>query len=103
MLSMGPQAVVLKSRIERGARIHLTSGEVIEAPGFPVEIYNILGAGDAFGGGFLYGYVNGWGWCKSARLGQCLRRDCRHQTRLRQFHANTCGSREFVSAYGGLE
>ncbi|MCB0192104.1 MAG: 5-dehydro-2-deoxygluconokinase, partial [Anaerolineae bacterium] len=33
------------------------------------EIYNILGAGDAFGAGFLYGHVRGWGWYKSARLG----------------------------------
>jgi 5-dehydro-2-deoxygluconokinase len=53
----------------RGARIHLAGGEVIDAPGYPVEIYNILGAGDAFGAGFLYGYINGWGWRKSARLG----------------------------------
>ena len=36
---------------------------------FPVEIYNILGAGDAFGAGFLYGHIHGWGWRKAARLG----------------------------------
>ncbi|MBT8354456.1 MAG: hypothetical protein KJO60_08035, partial [Desulfofustis sp.] len=54
-------------------RVHLKqddgSIEQIDAPGYPVEIYNILGAGDAFGSGFLYGHVNGWGWYKSARLG----------------------------------
>ena len=68
ILAMGPKAVVEKVGAE-GARIHLAGGEVIDAPGYPVEIYNILGAGDAFGAGFLYGYVNGWGWRKSARLG----------------------------------
>lgn len=68
MLAMGPEAVVLKTG-SRGSRIYLKSGEVIDAPGYPVEVYNILGAGDAFGGGFIYGYVNGWGWRKSARLG----------------------------------
>ncbi len=68
LLSLGPKAVVEKIGAQ-GARIHLKSGEVIDAPGYPVEIYNILGAGDAFGAGFLYGYVNGWGWRKSARLG----------------------------------
>lgn len=68
MLSKGPKAVVEKVG-SRGARIHLASGEVIDAPGYPVEIYNILGAGDAFGAGFLYGHINGWGWRKSARLG----------------------------------
>ena len=66
--SMGPTAVVEKIGAQ-GARIHLAGGEVIDAPGYPVEIYNILGAGDAFGAGFLYGYINGWGWRKSARLG----------------------------------
>src|SRR5260221_8385156 len=65
---MGPEAFALKGGPE-GARIYLKTDEVINAPGFPVEIYNILGAGDAFGAGFIYGYVNGWNWYKSARLG----------------------------------
>ncbi len=68
MLHMGAQALILKTGA-RGSRIYLKTGEVIEAPGYPVEVYNILGAGDAFGGGFIYGYVNGWGWRKAARLG----------------------------------
>ena len=68
LLTLGPKAVVEKVG-SHGARVHLATGEVIEAPGFPVEIYNILGAGDAFGAGFLYGHINGWGWYKSARLG----------------------------------
>jgi 5-dehydro-2-deoxygluconokinase len=68
LLALGPKAVVEKVG-SRGARIHLKSGEVIDAPGYPVEIYNILGAGDAFGAGFLYGHVHGWGWYKAARLG----------------------------------
>jgi 5-dehydro-2-deoxygluconokinase len=68
MLSKGPKAVVEKIGA-KGARIHLPDGEVIDAPGYPVDIYNILGAGDAFGAGFIYGYVNGWGWRKAARLG----------------------------------
>ena len=72
MLEMGPTAL-LQKRGEEGVRVHLKhddgSIEQIDAPGFPVEIYNILGAGDAFGAGFLYGHVKGWGWYKSARLG----------------------------------
>ncbi len=72
LLKMGPSAV-LQKRGEAGARVHLKRDdgdiEVIDAPGYPVEICNILGAGDAFGSGFLYGHVNGWGWYKSARLG----------------------------------
>ena len=68
LLALGPAAVIEK-RGEHGARIHLASGERIDAPGFPVEVYNILGAGDAFGAGFLYGYVKGWSWYKAVRLG----------------------------------
>lgn len=68
ILAMGPTAVVEKVGA-RGARVHLAGGEPIDAPGYPVEIYNILGAGDAFGAGFLYGHINGWGWYKAARLG----------------------------------
>ncbi len=68
ILTLGPKAVVEKVGAQ-GARIHLQAGDVIEAPGYPVDIYNILGAGDAFGAGFLYGYTNGWEWRKAARLG----------------------------------
>ncbi len=68
LLKLGPEAVVEKVGA-LGSRVHLANGEVLEAPGFPVEIYNILGAGDAFGAGFIYGLVNDWGWQRSARLG----------------------------------
>src|SRR3546814_17973218 len=31
----------------------------IKGPGFPVEVYNVLGAGDAFMAGFLRGWLRG--------------------------------------------
>ena len=72
ILSLGPK-VVLQKRGSDGVRVHLKQedglSKQIEAPGFPVDIYNILGAGDAFAAGFIYGYINGWGWYKSAQLG----------------------------------
>lgn len=72
LLAMGPGALVQK-RGEHGARVHVREADgtvqSIEAPGYPVEIANILGAGDAFAAGFLYGHLQGWGWRKSARLG----------------------------------
>lgn len=43
-------------------------------PGFPVEVYNVLGAGDAFMAGFLRGYL------RDEPLEQCLR------------YANACGA-----------
>lgn len=68
LLALGPKALVEK-RGKEGAHIHQPGGTTVDAPGFPVEVHNILGAGDAFAAGFLYGRVNGWGWRKAARLG----------------------------------
>jgi 5-dehydro-2-deoxygluconokinase len=34
-----------------------------------VEIYNTIGAGDAFAAGLLYGHLRGWDWRKAARMG----------------------------------
>jgi 5-dehydro-2-deoxygluconokinase len=34
-----------------------------------VTVQNILGAGDAFAAGLLYGRLMGWDWYRSARLG----------------------------------
>jgi 5-dehydro-2-deoxygluconokinase len=39
----------------------------IVAPGFPVEVYNVLGAGDAFMGGFLRG------WLRDQPIEECCR------------------------------
>ena len=68
ILNAGTKALVVK-RGSDGAEIHLKNGKVIHAPPYPVEIYNTLGAGDAFASGFIYGILNGWNWKKSARLG----------------------------------
>lgn len=62
------KAVVYKLGAE-GARVYTTEGAVHEAPAFRIDVLNTLGAGDAFASGFLYGYLNGWGWQKAARMG----------------------------------
>lgn len=71
LLSLGPR-VLAQKRGAAGSRVHVVAEgktTVIEAPGFPVEVANILGAGDAFASGFLYGVVKGWDWYRTARLG----------------------------------
>lgn len=68
MLAVGPEALVMK----RGAAstlIYLPGGETLEVAPFAVEVYNVLGAGDAFASGFLYGYLKGWDWSRAARMG----------------------------------
>ena len=62
------RALIVK-RGQRGSTVFTAEGERIDAPPFPVDILNVIGAGDAFVSGFLYGYRHGWDWRKCARLG----------------------------------
>ncbi len=102
IMAAGVQALVLKTG-SRGCQVHLADGEVIDAPGYPVEVYNILGAGDAFGGGFLYGYVNGWGWYKSARLGNACGAIVVTKHGCANFMPTLDEVLAFVEARGGLD
>jgi 5-dehydro-2-deoxygluconokinase len=68
MLGRGPEALVVKRGVE-STLIYLRDGERREVRTFPVEILNVLGAGDAFASGFLYGYLKGWDWSRAARMG----------------------------------
>ncbi|MBI4580536.1 MAG: 5-dehydro-2-deoxygluconokinase [Planctomycetes bacterium] len=72
ILGLGPRALLQKRGAE-GARIHLGADDgwppPVDVRGYPVEVANILGAGDAFASGFLFGYVRGWDWYRAARFG----------------------------------
>ncbi|MCP4261984.1 MAG: 5-dehydro-2-deoxygluconokinase [Planctomycetes bacterium] len=106
MLLMGPEALLQKKGSE-GVCVHLVDKqgkiEQIDAPGFPVKVTNILGAGDAFAAGFLYGYVKDWGWYKSGRMGNA----CGAIVVTKHGCANFMPTYEevmaFVADYGGLE
>jgi 5-dehydro-2-deoxygluconokinase len=71
LMSLGPR-VLAQKRGAAGSRVHLvsdgSSATRIDVPGFPVQVQNILGAGDAFASGLLCGFVKGWDWYKAARL-----------------------------------
>jgi 5-dehydro-2-deoxygluconokinase len=101
LLEYGPEALVVK-RGEKGATLFQADGQVIDVPGFPVEIYNILGAGDAFASGFIYGHLKGWDWYKAARMGNA----CGAIVVTRHGCANFMGYEEevleFVEGRGGF-
>jgi 5-dehydro-2-deoxygluconokinase len=101
LLELGPQAVVEK-RGELGARVWPRGGEPIDVPGFEVEVQNILGAGDAFAAGFLYGYVNGWGWHESARLGNACGAIVVTKHGCANFMPTLDEATAFAEAQGGL-
>ena len=71
-------------------------------PGFPVEVLNVLGAGDAFAGGFTYGFLQGWDWYKACRMGNACgaivvtRHGCANfMPTLEEVHS-------FVDSHGGF-
>lgn len=69
LLAAGSAEALVVKRGARSTVVFLRGGETVEAATFPVEVLNVLGAGDAFAGGFLYGYLKGWDWQQSARMG----------------------------------
>jgi 5-dehydro-2-deoxygluconokinase len=68
ILGTGIELFVLK-RGGNGARVYLRGQTPVDVAAFTIEVVNVLGAGDAFASGFLYGMVNGWTPAESARLG----------------------------------
>ncbi len=98
---VGPEAVVLK-RGRDGARIHLRGGETLDAPGYPVEVVNVLGAGDAFAAGFIYGRTQGWGWVRSARLGNACGAIVVTRHGCANFMATLEEALALADAHGGL-
>lgn len=105
LLTLGPKAVVQKRGAD-GACVHLAlpggTRDAINVPGFPVEITNILGAGDAFAAGFLYGHVKGWSWYRSARLGNACGAIVVTEHGCANFMPTYEQVMEFVDERGGL-
>ena len=101
LLGYDIQALVVK-RGAHGATICSPDGQRMDVPGFPVEVYNVLGAGDAFAAGFIYGYLHGWDWYRSARMGNA----CGAIVVTRHGCANFMGYEkevlEFIESRGGF-
>jgi 5-dehydro-2-deoxygluconokinase len=68
LLTSGIQALILK-RCARGSTVFHRDGPPVDAAPFPITVLNVLGAGDAFASGFLYGYLQGWTLERAARMG----------------------------------
>jgi 5-dehydro-2-deoxygluconokinase len=106
LLGYGP-GVLLQKRGAEGARVHVRqadgSVERIDAAGYPVEIANILGAGDAFAAGALYGHLRGWGWHKAARLGTACGAIVVTKHGCANFTPTLDEVLAFVATRGGLE
>lgn len=55
--------------LKRGARgVTVIGEERLDVPGYPVEVLNTVGAGDAFASGLIHGIVEGWEWRQAVRF-----------------------------------
>ncbi|MBX3239285.1 MAG: 5-dehydro-2-deoxygluconokinase [Chitinophagaceae bacterium] len=101
IMDAGVETLVVK-RGKDGASVFQKGKPETKVPGFPVEVLNVLGAGDAFFGGFCYGYLKGWDLYKSVRMGNA----CGAIIVTREGCANFMPTLEEVNAFveerGGL-
>lgn len=104
LLDLGPR-VLLQKRGAAGSRVHLVqpSGAVerIDVPGFKVEVFTILGAGDAFASGAIFGYIRGWDWYKTARLANACGAIVVTKHGCANFTPTMAEVEAFVAAQGG--
>jgi 5-dehydro-2-deoxygluconokinase len=68
LLATGIEALIIK-RGARGSTIFRSGIAAADVEPFPIEVLNVLGAGDAFASGFLYGFLQGWPLERAARMG----------------------------------
>jgi len=68
LLESGIEALALK-RGGRGATLYRQGRAAVPVAPFTITVLNVLGAGDAFASGFLYGYLQGWALERAVRMG----------------------------------
>ena len=66
--------------------------QAIDCPGFPVEVFNVLGAGDGFMAGLLFGWLRGKDWRELRPDRERMRRARRIPSRLCARHADEAGT-----------
>jgi 5-dehydro-2-deoxygluconokinase len=71
LLDAGLPVLILK-RGAGGAVVCRRDAEPVAVPAFKVDVLNVLGAGDAFASGFIYGHLSGWTLEEAARFGNAV-------------------------------
>ena len=100
ILNSGIELLVYKTGKE-GSKLYYPDGKVIPVEGFPVEVLNILGAGDGYAGGFLYGYIQGWDHIKCCRLANACGAYLVTQPGCANFSPTLSQINEFIEERGG--
>ena len=101
LISLGLDVLIVK-RGEKGVSIFKKNSDSQDVPGFPVEILNVLGAGDAFAGGFLYGLLKEWDLYKSCRMGNASGAQVVTKKGCANFMPTLGESLNFIESNGGF-
>lgn len=101
IMALGVEILLVK-RGSQGVSIYEKGKERVDAPGFPVQPLNVLGAGDAFASGFIYGYLQGWDLYKSCRMGNASGAQVVLQPGCANFMPTLAESLAFIDEHGGF-
>ena len=100
LMQLGMDTLIVK-RGSDGASIYKSNG-MQQVPGFMVEVLNVLGAGDAFASGFIYGFLQGWDVYKACRMGNASGAQVVTQPGCANFMPYLQESLDFIEANGGF-
>jgi len=101
LLASGLPALVVKSGAA-GATVFEGDAAPMKVPGFPVDILNLLGAGDAFASGLIYGRLQGWDWYRSVRMANAVGAIVVTRPACANSMPTLAEVDEFVASRGGL-
>jgi 5-dehydro-2-deoxygluconokinase len=83
-----------------GARVFEPGSAPQDIAPFKITVMNVLGAGDAFASGFIYGILQGWEPAKAARLGNATGAIVVTRHGCANFMPTVPEVREFVASHG---
>lgn len=101
ILALGIETLIVK-RGKDGATICERNKSRQDVPGFPVEVLNVLGAGDAFASGFVYGLLQNWNLYKACRMGNASGAQVVTQKGCANFMPTLEESMAFIDKNGGF-
>jgi 5-dehydro-2-deoxygluconokinase len=101
LLDAGVKTLVVKHGAQ-GASIRESGAEPLMVTGFPVEVLNLLGAGDAFASGLIYGRLQGWDWQRSTRMANAVGAIVVTRPACANSMPTLAEVEEFVASRGGL-
>jgi 5-dehydro-2-deoxygluconokinase len=100
ILASGPETLIVKRGAD-GATICTAGAAPRPVPSFPIEVLNVLGAGDAFASGLIWGLRRGLPLERAVRMGNAVGAIVVTRHGCANFMPTEPEVEEFVAAKGG--